>query len=223
MIEMDKLTLLVPFISKIQRRSLRRHEPFYDSRKRFTTTFMCLTIAIMLQTITCFNSLNVKYTEQNRSRQSVSIFQSMEPDAEIDRGLRRARDLLVKSKAKLAAKDVNNQGCDSSIPFFATLQCKKSTVSKDGVVKFRDELTGLITTNGEKMAEISEQEEWEMRSLLDVFDNFDAENGSAPSSSSHQLASRDIAASVFNLRRQLQTSDYERIFDKRNFLIGEDN
>jgi hypothetical protein len=65
------------------------------------------------------------------------------------------------------------------------------------------------------MAKLSEEEEWESRSLLEVFQN---ERGPAKE---HKLADRDVAASIFNLRRVLQTEDFQRIFDQRNRFIGE--
>ena len=71
---------------------------------------------------------------------------------------------------------------------------------------------------GEKMASMSEGEEWASRSLLEVFNNEEVQR-----SSDHKLAERDVAASIYNLRKQLQMEDYKRIFDKRNRFIGEDN
>lgn len=138
---------------------------------------------------------------------------SMEQDDEINRGVQRARALIEKTKAKLAAQ--------SEVPFFASKQSGTVASSREGVVN-KDEKTGLITTDGEKMAKLSEQEVWENRSLFGVFDDDNDENEKSYAATSEQFASRDIAASVFNLRRQLQTSDYERIFDKRNIFIGED-
>lgn len=146
---------------------------------------------------------------------------------EINRGLNKAREILEKSKAKLAASqdnDNNNNNNRSSsissgeqLPFFATAK-----PSRDGIVKWKDEETGLVTADGEKMAKLSEQEEWEERSLLEVFQNEMDENEDVYSMASEQLADRDVAASIFNLRKVLQTEDYRRIFDKKNRFIGDD-
>ena len=80
-----------------------------------------------------------------------------------------------------------------------------------------DENTGLFTTDGDKMAELSEEEEWESRPLLEVFES------EIEDTSSSVLNERDVAASIFNLRKTLQMEDYRKIFDKRNRFIGEDN
>lgn len=148
--------------------------------------------------------------------------------------LQRAREVLEKSKAKLAAQQQeegaegdpsnNKQTLTSpsvettNTPFFA-----QRSVSRDGVVKSRDASTGLITADGEIMAAISEQEDWEIRPINEVFVNEMNENEDVYSMASQQLASRDLAASVWNLRQQLHNDDYQKIFDKRNFFIGEDN
>jgi len=149
--------------------------------------------------------------------------------------LQRAREVLEKSKAKLAAQQQEGAKEDSSsnnnkqklaspgvdttnTPFFA-----QRSVSRDGVVKSRDASTGLITADGEIMAAISEQEDWEIRPINEVFVNEMKENEDVYSMASQQLASRDLAASVWNLRQQLHNDDYQKIFDKRNFFIGEDN
>ena len=141
--------------------------------------------------------------------------------------VQRARAVLEKSKAKLAAqeeeqgaaatkKTVAPSSADAATPFFA-----QRSVNRAGVVKTRDDETGLITADGEVMAAISEQEDWEMRSLSEVFENETDENGDVYSLASQQLAERDVAASVWNLRQKLQTDDYLKIFDKRNRFIGD--
>ena len=138
----------------------------------------------------------------------------------------RARAVLEKSKAKLASKEKSNGAhsddtdTQSSMPFFATQDTSRK---RDGVIKSRDEKTGLITADGEKMAAMSEEEQWESRSLLEVFENEMDENEDVNSLASQELAKRDVAMSIFNLRKVLQTEDYKRIFDKRNRFIGEDN
>ena len=147
-------------------------------------------------------------------------------ESQISQGLKRARQVLEKSKAKLAAQEearnTANGGDDkANVPFFA--QTRKNTVSREGVVKSTDEKTGLITADGEKLAAISEEEDWEFRSLFEVFENEMTENEDVYSAASQQLASRDLAASVWNLRKQLQTDDYQKIFDTKNRFIGEDN
>ena len=157
-------------------------------------------------------------------------------DDEITQGVLRARALLEKTKAKLAAQaaskamsEENSDVVDGSdkktqaVPFFAASQpaaaeAVDNTQRRDLMTKYRDEATGLITTDGEKMAAMSESEVWETRSLLDM-------NDAVPdkSTASKRLADRDVAASIFNMRRHLQVNDYRKIFDTKNHFIGEDN
>jgi hypothetical protein len=141
----------------------------------------------------------------------------------------KARALLVKSKAKLLAANRQKGGETneqvSTLPFFASqiLQERPAdAVRRAEVIKSRDEKTGLITTHGEKMAAMSEKEDWEVRSLSDVFDNELEENADVYAMASRQLAGRDVAASIWNLRKTLKTEDYHIIFDPKNYFIGED-
>jgi hypothetical protein len=150
----------------------------------------------------------------------------------LDRELQRAREILEKSKAKLAARQQQQQqqpgtsmGAvgNASVPYFAATTTGKRVVSRDGIVKSRCEKTGRILADGEKMAQISEQEEWEIRSIDEVFQNEDNKYKDLYSLASKQLAERDVAASIWNLRQKMHTEDYQRIFDKKNHFIGEDS
>ncbi|CAB9496544.1 expressed unknown protein [Seminavis robusta] len=166
-----------------------------------------------------------------------------DPEEEVKRRLARAKAVLEKSKQKLeqnqqtaaaaaAAAAATEESSSttttssSNLPFFAA---KKATANTDPqrrrerVIKARDESTGLITADGEKMAAMSEQEEWEIRPLSEVFDNEMEENADVYSLASQQLADRDVVASIWNLRKVMKTEDYMRIFDKKNWFIGEDN
>jgi hypothetical protein len=145
-------------------------------------------------------------------------------DEEVARQLKRAKEVLAKTKAKIEAKakyveeleiDSEVPKRNSNIPFFASQAAKKNGDKKDKVIKSKNE-NGLFTTDGALMAELSEAEEWEARPLLDVFEN---ENKTTKTNDS--LADRDVAASIFGLQRVLQTEDFQKIFDKRNRFIGE--
>lgn len=140
-------------------------------------------------------------------------------DREINEGLEKAKSLLKKSKAKLE-KNEQAAAIEAAVPFFAT---SKRTVSRQGVVKSIDEATGLVTADGERMAAVSEAEDWEFRTLDDVFQNEMGSKEDVYSVASKQLADRDVAASMYNLRKELHNEDYRRIFDKRNRFIGEDS
>ena len=163
--------------------------------------------------VSCFVPLNTGlYYRQS------SLCLSFDIDKEIEQRLADAKALLEKTKAKMEKEDAGEAG--DNLPFFAV--SKKSPASREGVIKSRDEDTGLIIADGEKMATLSEQEEWENKSLLEVFENEIDENEDVYSVESQRLASRDLAASVWDLRKKLG-GDYQRIFDKKNRFIGEDN
>ena len=69
------------------------------------------------------------------------------------------------------------------------------------------------------MAKLSEEEVWESRPILEVFETEEQE-GATPSFKAKNV-DRDIAKSMFNLRKSLQTKDFMKIFDKRNIFIGD--
>lgn len=140
----------------------------------------------------------------------------------------KARTLLEKSKAKLAQKEQALEEEEETLPFFAAADASTSSSMspedrRTSVTKSTDESSGLIRADGDKMAQRSEAEAWERRPLTEVFDNELEKEDDVYSVASQQLADRDVAASIFNLRQQLQTEDYQKIFDKRNRFIGEDN
>ncbi|KAG7354754.1 hypothetical protein IV203_004110 [Nitzschia inconspicua] len=161
------------------------------------------------------------------------------PEDEVTRQLARARAALEVSRAKLAARenavenefstqtestkkktaiDMKDGAMGPEVPFFASQSSnptgKKDSIGKrEKVIKAKNE-DGLFTTDGDLMAKLSEEEEWESRSLFEVFQN----ERKRPENT---LADRDVAASIFNLRKQLRTDDFQRIFDQRNRFIGE--
>jgi len=142
-----------------------------------------------------------------------------EGNAEIAKQLERAKAVLAVSRAKLEAQEQAEAGLvveeeeEKSVPFFA-MDTADENGKKDKVVKDKNE-AGLFTTDGDLMAKLSEEEEWESRSLLEVFED---EKEKKPVSMN---VDRDIAASMYNLRKHLQTDDFMKIFDKRNFFIGD--
>lgn len=161
-----------------------------------------------------------------RSASKSGLFAVESPDDEITRQLKRAKDLLAKSKAKMEAKEmlvVDDKDDDHSeakaklkvkVPFFASMVAPKKKGSKrDQVVKAIN-ADGLVTTDGDLMAQLSEKEAWEVRSLIEVFEN----ESKRPE---NKIADRDVAAQIMGLQKILQTEDYLKIFDKRNRFIGE--
>jgi hypothetical protein len=160
-----------------------------------------------------------------RTNQSPRHVLCISPEDDIPVQLERARALLAKSKKKLEAREATATAPEEAqpqveLPFFAAAV----TIDKrERVIKSRNAETGLITADGEKMARLSEEEPWEVRSLMEVFQNENEETDMLDTLSSKHLAERDVAASIFNLRKQMKVEDYRKIFDSRNFFIGEDN
>ncbi len=75
------------------------------------------------------------------------------------------------------------------------------------------------------MTSLSNTEPWERRSLSDI--GFESEARSdfdgnlVDEDVKRTLAERDLAASIYNLRKVMQTEDFRRVFDSRNRFIGE--
>jgi len=151
---------------------------------------------------------------------------SYDPEDEVKRRLAKAKEVLARSKEKLEKKEAAEEeasGESSDVPFFAAKEAPKDPNRREKMLKATDEKTGLVTADGEKMAAMSENEEWERRSLFAVFENELEENEDVYSDATKGLRERDVAASIWNLRRRMKVTDYLRIFDKNNFFIGEDN
>ena len=172
--------------------------------------------------------------------------QHQHQDSEIERQLQKARAVLAISRAKIGATNTDDnddvsRGNDdddddddeidmktlqqrqrkgalaSNVPFFATTTpIDGSKKKKEKVIKNQNENDGTFTTDGDLMAKLSEQEEWESRSLLEVF-----RNERKATATDDALSDRDVAASIYGLRKSLQLEDFQKIFDKRNRFIGE--
>jgi hypothetical protein len=125
------------------------------------------------------------------------------------RQIDKAKQLLQEAKKKLA---------DSNRLAGSEREERKSGRKEEDVIKYRNPETGLFTTDGELMAALSVEEEWEAKALLDVFESELEEESEV----SKQIANRDVVSSVRNLKRELQNEDYDAIFDKKNRFIGED-
>jgi len=131
-------------------------------------------------------------------------------DDDVSVQLAKAKELLAKAKAKLEEGEVKEK------------KDKKSSSSRDSkkekVLKSTTD-SGSFTTDGDMMAELSEEEEWEMRSLLDVFEE------EFPNEDSERRATdkkdRDIAMAMFNLRKRMFNDDYKKIFNSKDWRIGE--
>jgi 2,4-dienoyl-CoA reductase-like NADH-dependent reductase (Old Yellow Enzyme family) len=146
-----------------------------------------------------------------------------EGNVEITKQLERAKAALAVSRAKMEAQEQADAGLvadekeekndEKDVPFFA-VNTADDNDKKEKVIKDKNE-EGLFTTDGDLMAKLSEEEEWESRPLLEVFQN---EKEKTPETMN---IDRDIGQSMYNLRKSLQTEDFRTIFDKRNRFIGE--
>mmetsp|Transcript_57983 Transcript_57983/g.173056 ORF Transcript_57983/g.173056 Transcript_57983/m.173056 type:complete len:217 (-) Transcript_57983:194-844(-) len=176
-----------------------------------------------------------------RTHSRLLAAESSNADDDVARQLAKAKELLARAKAKLTddektveisltsddgvvkektAEVTSEEGESTSLPFFAQ---QNEENKRDMVTKSKDESTGLITVDGDKLAEISGDEEWEVRPLLEVFQKEVSEDmEDAIRRANKQLSERDVVASIWNLRKQLKTEDFDKIFDKRNRFIGEE-
>jgi hypothetical protein len=191
------------------------HASFFSRPTLGLCILVASQLALMPQSTTAFA---VPHMKQQRSLQLRAISNQ---DDEITKQVERARELLRKTKAKIEAKEQeeldalngDNGATNGSVPFFASKDVVQNN-KKEKVTKTQNE-EGLITTDGEMMAQLSETEEWEVRSLLECFEN-EKEDTKAD-----YFANRDVSASIYNLRKTLQLKDFQRIFDSKNFFIGD--
>lgn len=153
------------------------------------------------------NFQNYPVKKLNRILDSVCFATPSNGNDEITLQLAKAKELLKEAKAKMNQQEETKEE-----------NLKTPLKSAESKIKFKDEETGLIMCDGDLMAALSEEEEWEQRSLLDVFES-EIEDDEI----TKQLASRDVTASIRNMRLKMHNEDYRRIFDKRNRFIGEDN
>ena len=153
---------------------------------------------------------------------------------EVSRQLAKAKELIERTKQKMekkekaASKDngdaeettgaVSNDD-DEDLPFFA-VDPTAGEKRRELITKTKDEESGLITTDGEKMASLAEGEKWESRGLYDLFENEREED--EENLVKEARASRDVARNMMGLKRIMNKEDFDSIFDKRNWVIGEE-
>jgi hypothetical protein len=161
--------------------------------------------------VTCF----APWQNLRQKQSSLTLTATIDPDDEISRQVARAKILLAKTKEKMEAAEVAEERPKvGNVPFFASAD---RSPKKEKVIKTQNKETGLITTDGDLMATLSEEEEWEPRPLLEVF-----RDENEVSLVAQGLAQRDVAASIYNLRKTLQNDDFMKIFNKKNYFIGEE-
>jgi len=135
-------------------------------------------------------------TSSSNTKLSAAMDNVMNDD--VVRQLAKAKKLLELTKTKLAAEEEDKANNNNEEPQTSmVLEASTTTIDdkRTKVTKSTNEDSGLITTDGELMAVLSEEEEWEVRSLLDVF-----EDELEVSDVSKQLARRDAAGSIAAIR-----------------------
>lgn len=174
-------------------------------------------------------------TSSKSTRRPSQLNAAAREEDDIDRELAKARILLIEAKKQIAAMDAGEEyvrpvevtthdETTTNVPFFAKLNEDSNSHApskREIVIKSRNE-DGLITVNGEEMAKLSEEEMWSARPLDQVFENELNEDEDVYALATESLRQRDVAASIFNLRKSMQPQDYQKIFDKKNYFIGED-
>ena len=158
---------------------------------------------------------------------------------EVSRQLAKAKELIERTKQKMEKKEkaaatavskddgeaeettgtVSDDDDDEVLPFFA-VDPTAAEKRRELVTKTKDEESGLITTDGEKMASLAEGEKWESRGLYDLFENEREEDEA--NLVKEARASRDVARNMMGLKRIMKKEDFDAIFDKRNLFIGEE-
>jgi len=168
------------------------------------------------KTVTCFNVCSVvsdsnliHYSTSSRSK----LAGTESTNDDVSRQLAKARELIAQSKVKLAAQQESEQSTEVVEEMPSELE---DAEKRTKVTKSTDDESGLITTDGDLMAMLSEEEDWEMRDIFNVF-----EDELEESDVSKQLAKRDVAASLYGLRISMQNEDYSKIFNNRDYFIGE--
>jgi hypothetical protein len=159
-------------------------------------------------------------------------------DAAVAAQIRKARKLLKDAKKKMdpppsitEQQQTDDDKSSSSLPFFAQQQ-QQSFTSKaiTNAQKIKSKTpSGSIIADGAAMTSLSNSEPWELRSLSQI--GFESEARSdydgnivevdTNSSSTSSLADKDVAMSIYNLRKTLQNEDFKSVFNSRNRFIGE--
>uniref|UniRef100_A0A7S1YGT0 Uncharacterized protein n=1 Tax=Grammatophora oceanica TaxID=210454 RepID=A0A7S1YGT0_9STRA len=150
--------------------------------------------------------------------------------AAIAKELAETEAAILKAKSTIESKPpketkpeedaIESNGDAANLLFFASESDGTSTKYKDVIVS-RDE-NGLIRTDGEKMDKKSESEQWHSKSLSELLHGPITKSEELKRKKNKALEERDVAASLYNLRKTLQNEDFRRIFDKRNRFIGEE-
>jgi len=147
--------------------------------------------------------------------------------------IRKAKQLLNETKKKqkqqedsfldtelvIPPKEEEEESKEVVLPFFATKQREIDTSKIKSKTK-----SGEIIADGTQMATLSKSEAWERRSLSQMFTKEarqDWDGNDVTQETSTTLADKDVARSIYNLRKSMQNEDFKKVFDSRNRFIGE--
>lgn len=143
-----------------------------------------------------------------------------EMDPETAKILADAKALLKKAKTDLAIKEgqEEEEQVDTTM-VFKTQDEQQNQKAEKKLAVTKDLLeTGLITTDGELMAALSEDEDWSERALADLFKDETFDDFDTPSDN---ILRRDVAQSINGLRVKMEKGDFAKIFNAKNYFIGE--
>ena len=146
--------------------------------------------------------------------------------------IRKAKQLLNETKKKQKQQEDSfldtelvipptpkEESKEEVLPFFATKQREIDSTKIKSKTK-----SGEIIADGTQMATLSKSEAWERRSLSQMFTKEarqDWDGNDVTQETSTTLADKDVARSIYNLRKSMQNEDFKKVFDPRNRFIGE--
>ncbi|KAL7528893.1 hypothetical protein ACHAWF_002753, partial [Thalassiosira exigua] len=156
--------------------------------------------------------------------------------------IRKARRLLDDAKKKQRLKEEeaaeaaaaaaaadgssSERGDAPPLPFFAARSFTASAARS--ALKIKSKLDdGTIVADGEAMSSLSKSEPWESRSLgqmsftREARTDYDGNAVEGEEIDGRVTADRDVARSIYNLRKKLQNEDFKKVFDSRNRFIGD--
>lgn len=137
-----------------------------------------------------------------------------------------ATELDDEDASAAATTTAKPAAAEPKLPFFAVKSPKTSAA--DAALKVKSKTpSGSIIADGERMASLSKSEPWELRPIGQMFvqearEDFDGNVVEVEKDDGkRKTADRDVAMGIWNLRRQLQDSDFKAVFDSRNYFIGD--
>ena len=168
--------------------------------------------------VTRVNNFVFERSKRSQNTKPLRMIGFIPSEEEIAKQLERANELLIKSQAKMDGKKQGSAIIDSEE---SSLSGKRKMVTKNTTND------GLIIADGEMMAKLSENEKWEARPLMEVFedqmnDDLFIEEGLffASTNTTKKLAERDEVGSIRNLQVLMNMQEFKKIIDDMYYFIG---